>query len=282
MPISFPAQLFSRWLSAPLVISFFATGLSAQTDWLRRTDGSSVAFEYLSPNFKAEASFFRISGFVLVASARVAIGEDLSLMVDLPYSQSTTEFSFFGPTQTTTERAFANPYVGVEFSSPASNSFGTVGMFLPILKSNKIGAVTATVVGDYVHYGRYIPEYVNLHTGYYYHPRPESGLTFLLGGGPSVWIPTGGGGSDTELFVDYRGGIGFMTGVLNLGVTLYGLWFVTQNDVFSSDAFRHHLQMEANARIGIFQPGLYMRIPLGSDLSDFITNTFGARVGVSI
>ncbi len=245
---------------------------AAQSLWLDTAGDRLVAVEWLNPNFDGnDQSTFLTS--VTFLSIRYRLDSALALEADIPVAHS----GFSGADAS--ETAIGNLYLGVVVGPTDQGVSGQLGVRLPSTPSDNESAQGVGVFTDIDRWEAFAVDVVPLTFFANYAWRGPTGALVRLRGGPSVWIPTGGG--DTELLVDYAAQAGYEGERFRVLAGFSGSLIVTEDGDVSERTF-NELGAAANLRLGQVRPGIHLRFPLDEDLNDFLDFVVGIHLGVAL
>lgn len=244
-----------------LLLPVAAATADAQTIWHDHTRPQSFWLELNHVEFEGEGSGFLTSSNSI--GGRYTLDDATALTVELPFGYADVD----APDES--EFGVGSPYLGVEYG-PTESFLLEAGLRLPFSATNNGAA--AGFFGEFAdRSAAYLDEVLSVHLIPNLISTYESGFRTRLRGGPTVWIPTGGG--DVELFIDYGGTIGFENAGFggDLGVT--GLLLVSEGDLDFAERTLFQLGAQAYRRLGNGgRLGVLLRIPLDDELEnvDFI------------
>jgi hypothetical protein len=183
----------------------------------------------------------------------------------------------FGISESETKSALGNIYVGLETIQDKGSVFWEVGIRLPTISEEKSDAAMLAFFGDVNRWEAYVPHLLALQAALNYRDAYQSGFVLFFRTGPSIWVPTkSGGNGDTEVFLDYGGGIGYENETIRVGGGVSGRVIITEEEFLFNDkrAF-HHAELGMSVRLAQFRPAVFVRFPIEKELKDVISKTFG-------
>lgn len=272
-------RLISVILALSVLLTICPATLSAQFSWPRSFEGECIRIEYLMPTLAQDDPYVDISGYTLSLSGRVKIGERTLLTAEIPYVSTTMSISYpmFGISESETKSALGNIYVGLETIQDKGPVFWEVGMRLPTLSEKKSDAAMLAIFGDVNRWEAYVHHLLALQAALNYRNAYQSGIVLFFRTGPSIWIPTkSGANNDTEVFLDYGGGIGYENETIRVGGGVSGRVIITEEEfLFNDKRAYHHAELGVNVRLAQFRPAVFIRFPIEKELKDAISKTFG-------
>lgn len=152
-----------------------------------------------------------LATFSAVATGRFAASPRLTVEVELPFARASEEVGF--TPRTISGNAMGNPYLGIEV--PIASGIVQAGVRLPLgPQPDEEGELAAQLYAFFSEFDRYEAHMAKTTAARVvatFGRLPESGQFAQLRIGATAMKPSG---SDTELFADYGGRLGFREGAL--------------------------------------------------------------------
>jgi hypothetical protein len=254
-----------------------AAPASAQSIWLDREHRPSALVEIEFPTFDGADSNFPT--WTWFAATRLPLGRTTSFVGELPYAHG----SFGSGLSEVSEATVGNPYLGIECAAHPTGPRFELGARLPLASDDKL---IPFVVGYYTDVERqqaFVPDQVPVRLGIHYHHAPEGGarVAWDLRLVPAVWIKTKDGFlSDSEVFLGYGGLVRYEGEQVRVGGGLTGRWNVTNDGADFGEASNHQLDLAADFLSGSVRPGIQIKLPLDSELTNTLDSVFGVSVTI--
>jgi len=280
-----------------VVILILPVAISAQSFWLQRSHGKTLALEIFKPtlhsgvyngvsypvdySFKTAAFFF---------SLRWPIGKKTFLVAELPFAYAAFDtkidrpFSFFR--NSGYESTIGNPYVGFELGGKASPFFAEAGIRFPIVATEHGYAMKVGAESDIDREEAFL-DFATVKVMINYRLRRETGLVFRLRLGAAYLH-----NFDTQNYgcaIPLVTRIGYKTGRLSTGA--YLVWFIEGRNEKRSEVqtafnrgsyFSFKITQEeglwANISLGKLQPGVI----INPSFADGIFDSFAINLGVQL
>ena len=269
-----------------LFILISNASLIAQSIWTTGTRDNSMSFEYDRPSFKSSA--FNFSGAAYLLSGDFSIGENTSLVLQLPFasgsmpSQTYTYpgFSFSEPG--ISQNGVGNPYIGIEKKIKYSESFFEIGFRPPVASESNSFALAVGTFGDLDQMEAFGPDYLFLQAIGNYKKTFESGFTIRGRIGPDVWIRTksSAGGNSVDVVLAYSLQPGYIGESFEILAGYSGRMNATVDVQNFSDRFLEQVGLSAAAHVAGFSPGVEFRLPVDKNLRQLIDYTYGFFLAV--
>jgi hypothetical protein len=279
-----------------IVVLILPASLSAQSFWLERSPGKTLALEIFKPtlhsgvyngvSYPADYSF-QTSAFFF--SLRWPVGSKTFLVAELPFAHAAFDtkidrpFSFFR--NSGHESTIGNPYLGLEIGGKASRFFAEAGFRLPLVSSERGFARLVGQNSDPVRDEAFL-DFTVVKAMINYRLKRETGLVFRLRLGAAALrnFETHSYGFSFPLDIL----IGYKTERLSAGayIPIKGGFIKTSRRTESaftrgSDfSFKMNQQegIWANIRLGKLQPGVYIDPSFDGD----VINTFAINLGIRL
>ncbi len=265
------------FLSATLMAVILMTcPIMAQNHWMCPGGEKSISLEIFKPRF-ASAKGYELPNTVWILSERMLTTDNnASIVIDLPIVQMDIDNDMHPSDED--QILIGNPYFGLEWPLPlddASKSLCVgVGWRIPLASDEKWDATSMGLVTMPNRFEAFIPDLMTLSLRLGFLQTLESGLNYTVNIAAAWMIQTEVGG-DSELFADYNAYIWLPAKKVKLGCGLAGRIWVTQEHGSIGERTTHQLGFAGNYDFGIFTPGLHLRIPLDSDLTEELDYVYG-------
>jgi hypothetical protein len=281
-------RILAIMILSPVLCSNFAAG---QDVWQLPMPGSSVSVEYISPSLKSFTQLLpEISMYSIIATATIQLQSGNKFIFEIPYIHYHRDkidyvLSFMGYTYVYTVFEYTtgnigNIYLGYEIVKKDSHFSTTLGVYLPT-GSNKGGATNAGALYDYDQFGLYSADYLTLQPRFNFNL--ESDNYFMdIKGSPTFLISTKSKSSTnrTDIFLMLSLRAGFLAGNFIACTEWAENFLVTESGDFS-DRFIHQAGFVAGYKFGPFQPEIFYRFPLSTNISNFLNSVVGISAGYS-
>jgi hypothetical protein len=246
-----------------------AVPLQAQLPWNTNLPQRGFALDLLRPKFQGGGT--TLTSFAAYASARLAAGNML-VRIEVPFARVAADL-------TGSSTSFGNPYIGIETSRETGLGF-EVGGRVP-LASETESAVGLGSFADIVRTEAFLPNTLTLVTRARYRVREANGFTFDAGGGPSLWVPTKGGG-DPELILHHHMAAGFR-GPNVWGSLGFAGWTILTED---AGGVANRTVNEVGASVGLasgqVRPALHLIVPLDDEYNQAVGIVLGFGVAMAL
>jgi hypothetical protein len=168
----------------------------AQTLWHGRSTVSAAGFRLDRAKFSDQNS--NASGIIFSLFGEFAAQPSTTVIVSVPFMQGSISTAFYADDQVT----IGNPYVGVQFGSPASTVYGEFGVRLPLASDEKNLANSIGVLTDFENFEAYVPHLASLSAAADIETELSPSLWLLAKVGPvaDVWTS---GRSSASLYASY-------------------------------------------------------------------------------
>ncbi len=240
------------------------TPLSAQAPYMGRDPVPAVWLDLAYPTWDGIDGF---TAFVFNAGGRLRIGKATVLVAEVPLVQASMD--------NTTENGFmiGNPYLGVR------QEVGTVtaelGLRLPVVgDSAPQAAEAAGLYGDFDRGEAYLENLWSFRGDAEWETNVSNGLRLVAGAGVSLWTEEG---QESEWWVNYRAGAGYVHPRAVLMAWFSGRWNATNENQDFGRASAHQLALSVTDAQGRFRPAAFIRIPLDEEL-DILKLVLGVGV----
>lgn len=257
-----------RALTTFSLLGTFALPLSAQMPWTSNLPSQGLALDFLRPKFDGGATSLT-SGAVFL-SGRVAMGTNATFKFELPYARAAgSGFS---------SSTIGNPYVAAELGTARNTSF-ELGVRLPLTSESEFAQIMG-LYSDALRTEAFFPNVLTAVARVRYHGADPSGLTFDVGGGPSAWIPTKGGG-DPEVVLHQHISGGFRGPNAWFSLGFGGLLILTEEGSLGERTI-YQIGASAGLSQGQVRPALHLIIPLDSEINSDVDMVLGLGVAIAL
>ena len=175
-----------------------------------------------------------------------------------------------------------NPFLGIA-TDPAVKFIGEFGMRLPVTSISTVErGFTAFVglIGDFMDAEAYAEDVLTIRGTVGYRHRSPSNYGLRVAFRPTYLVPVGNATGDGELFLDYGIQGGYESERASFGIVFNGRGLVTQSGGSIGERTVHEMGVGGSMTFGQFRPGVIMRIPVDSDLSQSLNYSVGVRLEV--
>jgi len=259
-----------RILAAFAILSSALAPLAAQMPWTANLPPRGVALDILRP--KIQGGGTTLASFAAYASGRFPVG-GMRIRFELPYARLAGDGA--GGSSST----IGNPYVGLETGGEKGLGF-EAGVRVPLASETEFASAFGPY-SDITRFEAFLPNVLTVATRAHWRFRDVSGFTFDAGGGPSMLIPTKGGG-DPELILHHHMAAGY-TGSDVWAAIAFGGWTFITEDV---GGVGKRTINEVGASVGIahgqVRPALHVIAPLDDGYNSQVGIVIGLGVSAAI
>lgn len=261
-----------------IVVAGLAAGAAApsraQSPLLDPGAGSAVWLQLQRPSLEADATTY-----LLDAGARLRLGARSQLVVQVPFVYVAEDLP-----SPASRSLLGNPYIGLRQS--AGNTAFELGGRVPVVSSSGNSEVPMVigVLADFDQLEAYLPEVVTLYgrISGEMAPAAAQGVFARFRAGPTVFIPTGEGGDNVEVWADYHAVVGFRAPMVELAAGLTGRAVLTNAEGASiGERTVHQLTIGGTLRAARIRPTLFLRVPLDETLED-LKSVIGVGVVIAL
>lgn len=204
---------------------------------------------------------------------RWSIGS-LVLVGDLPFVNAKVDGASSGAL------LIGNPFLGIA-SDPAAKFIGEFGVRLPVASISSLErsyAAFVGLIGDFMDLEAYTEDLLTIRgtVGYRYRSPSNYGLRVAVR--PAYMVPVGSASGDGELFLDYGIQGGYESERASYGIVFNGRALVTESGGSIGDRTVHEMGVGGSMTFGQFRPGVIIRVPVDSDLSQALNYSVGVRL----
>lgn len=282
-----------------VLLLFGAPCARAQPLWVRPYEPYQFSVEMLKPSIDTppgeELSFFSSAWFV---SGTALTSERMAITVEVPvahYQSSVNDsetnapppeasearlFSSSPPTPrsgTRSKTVLGNPYIGMSLTSAETPILLEVGLRLP-LASDSSAATRLGTLTDVDRREAFAPNTFSTQAFLNYRLGLTQRLSLRLRGGSLFALNTSS--SDAELLAQYSLQGWYEGNRLILGTGVTGRGLLTEEGSIAERTV-HHFSATLIANLPHFQPGVLVRTPLDSAISDTVDLVVGLTLSVS-
>ena len=263
------------------VIVFLAfSSLGAQSIWQDHTSREGIALEFLKPNYVDEKNLSFLTS-VTFLSGRFPVTRNIVFSGELPFSYMNWDIP--QGQDPGAKQTFGNPYFGIELHLRQTPLFFELGIRAPLTADIEKENGDATINGgvtDFVDRAEAFATDAIPITGFVnYILRSRTGFSLRVRGGPAFWIASGDR-EESETFILYSAQAFYETGILRFGGGFSGRYSVSLEEGTFSDRSMHQLTFGLDFILGLFRPGVYVRIPLDEEYKEMINTVFGVSLGI--
>lgn len=251
--------------------ALLAAPAAAQSIWLDREHRPSVLTEIYFPSFDGADSQFPT--WTWFAATRLPVSQTVSFVGELPYVHG--DFGTFA-----SGSAIGNPYLGIEIAPDPNGVRFDLGVRPPLMEDDDDIAFITGYFTDVDREEAFFPHTLPVRLGIHYYHGANAGshVAYDIRLVPALWIDTGDALSENEFFLGYGGMVRYEAENLRVGAGLTGRYNVTNEVGGFSDNSVHQFEIAGDFLKGSVRPGVQIKIPLDSDLSDFVNPAFGLSV----
>ncbi len=253
----------------PLLLSLLTVASSgaAQMPWSSSLRQGGVSLDILRPKFQGGGtSFVSVAAFF---SARLPLGST-TVRIEVPYAGGATDLG--------SSSSLGNPYVGLELGGQTGFS-GEAGARIPLASDDEDLATTIGWLSDITRAEAFLPNTLTLATRARYRVRAADGFTFDAGGGPSLWVPTKGGG-DPELVLHHHMAAGYQGAAVWFAVGFGGWTIITEDAGGVGERTVNQIGASVGLARGQVRPALHLLVPLDDEYNSRIGMVLGMGVAV--
>ncbi len=263
-----------RIAPAIILVVILAGSAAAQTYMLKSIPRERPQFglRFLRPSFEYDSDLSTFSG-VYDLTVTLPIDEHWSMDASLPYTR-------FASGDEDAESFIGNIYAGLQHISMKGTGSAVVsfGAYFATAEED-LGHLVFGVFTNYEDMFKYYPDAWTLTANFAYFKTSEKGARFGLQAGPDLMIQTGDG-SNTEFLIHYGATAGYKAKWLLAAVELVGMMMITEDTDDFGDRFVHSIDFGASFVSKHFAPGVFYKIYLKEELSDFVDGVFGVDLEV--
>ncbi len=257
-----------RALTTFTLLGTLALPLQAQMPWTANLPSQGLALDFLRPKFGGGVTSLT-SGAVFL-SGRFAVGTNAAFKFELPYARAAGD-AFSSST-------IGDPYIGAEFGTARNTSF-ELGVRVPLTSESESAQIMG-LYSDVLRAEAFLPNVLSVVTRVRFHRDYPTGLTVDLGGGPSVWAPTKGGG-DPEVVLHQHVSGGYRGPKAWISFGFGGLLILTEEGNFAERTI-YQIGVSAGLSQGQVRPALHLILPLDSQINSNVDMVLGLGVAIAL
>lgn len=261
-------------------IMFTLSSLEAQSIWQDYTAREGFSIEFLKPTYKDGEDLSFLTSVIFV-SGRFPVTRNVIFAGELPFSYVNWDIPQ-GP-DLGAQQTFGNPYFGLEFHPGRAPLFFELGVRAPLTADIDSENWEATLNGSLASFvdraEAFATDAVPVSGFVNYVAWTRTGFSLRLRGGPVFWIASGDR-EESETCILYSAQIFYDTGVFRFGGGFSGRYFASLEDADFGERSWHQLTFGLDIQLGMFKPGVYIRIPLDDEYKEVIKSVFGITLGI--
>jgi hypothetical protein len=263
-----------------IVILYTLSPLGAQSIWQDYTSREGISIEFLKPNYVDEEDFSFLTS-VAFLSGRFPITRSIVFSGELPFSYVNWDIPQ-GP-DLGAQKTFGNPYFGLELHLRRTPIFFELGARAPLtgdIDDENGEAILNGALTDFVDRAEAFATNAIPVSGYInYILSTRTGFSLRLRSGPAFWIASGDR-EKSEAFILYSAQIWYETGIVRFGGGFSGRYSTSMEEGTFGERSMHQLTFGLDLILGIFRPGVSIRIPLDEEYKEMISSVFGISLGI--
>ncbi len=263
-----------------IVILFTLSPMEAQSIWQDYTSWEGITIEFLKPNYVEDEDLSFLTS-VTFLSGRFPISRSIVFSGELPFSYINWDIPQ-GP-DLGAQKTFGNPYFGLEFHLRRAPLFFELGARAPLTAGIEDENGEATLTGAFTDFvdraEAFATDAVPVSGFVNYILSTRTGFSLRLRGGPAFWIASGDR-EESETFILYSAQIWYETGMVRFGGGFSGRYSASMEEGTFGERSMHQLTFGLDLILGMFRPGVYIRIPLDEEYKEMISSVFGISLGI--
>jgi hypothetical protein len=263
-----------------IIVLLALSSLGAQSIWQDHTSREGITVEFLKPNYVDEEDLSFLTS-VTFLSGRFPVTRNIIFSGELPFSYVNWDIPQ-GP-NLGANQTFGNPYFGIELHLRQTPLFFELGVRAPLTADLEEENGEATINGgvtDFVDRAEaFATEAIPVAGFVNYILRSRTGFSLRLRGGPAFWIASGDR-EESETFILYSVQAFYETGAIRFGGGFSGRYIASLEDADFGERSMHQLTFGLDFILGLFRPGVYIRIPLDEEYKEMINTVFGISLGI--
>ena len=267
------ARAFALILAAVVGGSVSPLGAQVLQPW-RELAPRGVSLAVLRPSFDGGGTSALTT--INEVGLRWTIGHAV-LVGDLPFVNAKVDGAFSSGAM-----LIGNPFLGIA-SDPASTFIGEFGVRLPVASISSVErgfAALVGLIGDFMDGEAYAEDLLSVRGTVGYRHRTPSHYGLRVAFRPIFVWPVGNNTGDSELFFDYGIQGGYESERASFGMVFNGRALLTESGGSVGDRTVHEMGAGGSMTFGQFRPGVIIRVPLDSDLSQSLNYSVGVRLEV--
>lgn len=260
-----------------LLMNLLFSAVSAQTFLFQDfpLSGPQLGMRYLRPFYEGGEELSFISG-VYDFSFNVPISSKVNWVGSIPFSHFAFKYGF-------DESDVQNIYCGLQIRHRymrGQNSSFSLGVFLPTASNDKYMASSAALFANVYQLPKYRPNMWTLYGNFTYRSFKREGPIWGFEAGPDYLIPKKNSGEKSELYMHYGLTAGFRATQLAVLAEFASTGLVSGNAGHFGERFNHAVTLGAQWIGSGVRPGVFYKLYLDKDLSDFIDGVLGIKLDV--
>lgn len=258
-----------RILAAVAILSSAFAPLAAQMPWTANLPQRGVALDILRPKFQGGGT--SLTSVAMYLSGRFGSGS-MNFRFELPVAFGSVSF---GGSSTT----LGNPYLGLETSRETGLGF-EAGLRAPLTSESEFAAEIGSL-SDITRFEAFLPNAIVVAGRARYRFHDVTGFTFDAGGGPSMLIPTKGGG-DPELILHHHMSAGYTGPDVWTAIAFGGWTFITEDIGGVGQRTINEIGASVGIARGQVRPALHVIAPLDDGYNSQVGIVIGLGVSVTM
>lgn len=244
---------------------------------------TEFGLKYMHPNFKTDLTKFSATTGMYEFYFKRNIKPGLSIVGSIPFTRYSEKTDFPGSVIfETSASGLGNIFLGLmykkDFSDTKSLS-STFGINLPTAKDE------VSFIGYFANYydmHKSLGDYTIVYTNFAFREIRSEGPFYGFEIGPQIWIFTGDGSGEGELFSRYGLTAGYRFSKVAVSGELLGNAIISEGNIDFTDRFHHLVNFGVQLVNYRIQPGLFIQLPLNKDLKDVMDYVIGSRLGFAL
>lgn len=236
--------------------------LSSQPIWVDDNRRNSIAIDVFLPE-KKKYGYGHLSGQILCLMLNYQFNDRISIISEIPFAQTTYEYTIYHYSGSQKESFVGNPYVGFEIHSMTSRFSTEIGIGVPLTSVDKVDRPFFSIYSNFDWWEVYFSDILSLRGLIKYRSTRDSIFALRCFGGPAVfWDSDKTLEDDVELLLEYGCAAGLESEMFSLLGCLTGSAIITESNIGFGERTCHYFGFTANAQFGKLNSGIYFRKPL--------------------
>lgn len=254
---------------------------AAQSFWTRVNEKKLIGIEVMKPAFRSQENLAGTSSAALLWG-RYRLSNSVVFVYEFPFShwREKRMTNQFFTREAQSKVGFGNPLMGFELLHQGLPVYYDFGVRLPIAVGDNAAAMSIGVISDFDRFEAFIPDKFSLYGAANFFHDAGNGLFLRVRLGSLLLVNTerqmGIKGEEYYLSYGVQGGFAFSSVSLAAGLT--GRLILFEEGLTFADRTTQQLGAAFNFNLGIFQPGLYWRVPLDGALKSSLKSVLGAAL----
>jgi hypothetical protein len=235
-------------------IALLANSASSQRVWLPAVATRNISIDVVKGFYKSNPySSIDFASFTVDLQARFPLNDKVALTTAIPFSRVSETTTFGSTSESTSESAFGNPWLGIE-TVAGPDVVIEFGVRAGIASDEKPVAASLGILNDFDRFEAWLPKTTSGRMIAHIGRIPDQGpfVTGLLGA--TYAVPGGSDGGDNTLYGSYGVRAGFMGSALLGSVTITGRANISEGDMSFSERTMHQLGFNLEGTRGKFRP----------------------------